>query len=378
MPGELVPVTGVADFMRASKAKNTQDAYSSDLKHFQRWCRANCTTSLLAEPGCTANCLPASPETVATYFAALAGTLKFSTISRRASALAYAHRSIGAYNPLDHQGVKDTLAGIARTLGRAPVKKTALTAELLARAVRKIAVVRRSPGRADGGASNGTAKSDHGCEGCEGRTPDSTSATKATKAAGNSANSANSATKSPDSDLPNLAGLRDRALLLLGFAAALRRSELVALEVADITRHARGALLIIRRSKTDQRGEGLTKAVPHGKRLRAIEALDTWISAAGITEGPIFRGVHGTVVLTSRLTAGQVARIIKKRAAAIGLDPASFSGHSLRSGFITSAAEHGASLTKIADQAGHAKLDTTRGYMQVADAFRDHSGRKFL
>jgi site-specific recombinase XerD len=326
--GELVKTIGVADFMRASKAKNTQVAYASDLRHFEAWCGVHGNESL-----------PASPETVATYLAELASTHKYATIRRRTAAIAYVHRAGGFADPISHPGVKQTLEGIARTLGRAPVKKTALTAEMLGKTIRKILVERRARGA---------------------RVPQGslTSLTSLTE--------------------PDLSGLRDRALLLLGFAAALRRSELVDLKVNDVTRHHQGAYIIIRRSKTDQTGQGLTKAVPHGKKLKAIEALDAWIQAAGITEGPIFRAVHGTSVSDRKLTAGQVARIIKKRAAAIGLDPALFSGHSLRSGFITSAAEHGASLSKIADQAGHSKLDTTRSYVQVADAFRDHSGRKFL
>jgi site-specific recombinase XerD len=337
MSGELVKTANVAEFMRASKAKNTQIAYASDLRHFAAWCCKNENESL-----------PALPETVATYLAALAATHKFATIRRRAAALAFAHRSAGADNPLSHQGVKAVLEGIARTLGSAPVKKAALTAELLAKAVRKIAVERR-------------ARLKRGSKGVQSQ-----------DFAENPQNEALNQAK------PYLTGLRDRALLLLGFAAALRRSELVALNVNDVARHAKGALIIIGRSKTDQTGQGLTKAVPHGKKLKAIEALDAWLIAARIIEGPIFRAVHGSTVLERRLTAGQVARIVKKRCAAIGLDPALFSGHSLRSGFITSAAEAGASLSKIADQAGHAKLDTTREYVQVADAFRDHSGRKFL
>ena len=92
----------------------------------------------------------------------------------------------------------------------------------------------------------------------------------------------------------------------------------------------------------------------------------------------MFRGVRGTRVLAARLCAHQVARIVQKRTAAPGLDPTLFAGHSLRSGYISSAADHGASLQAIADHALHKKLDTTRGYVQIADAFRDHSGKGFL
>jgi integrase len=265
----------------------------------------------------TSNSLPAAPATVAAYLGALASAgAKVSTVRRRCAAIADAHRRNGHDNPASHAGVKATLAGIARTLGAPPEKKAALTADLLAKALRKI----------------------------------------------------------PE----DLAGLRDRALILIGFAAALRRSELVALDVNDIARHPKGLAVTIRRSKTDQAGVGKTKAIPHGRKLHAVRALEAWLAAAGITSGPVFRGVRGTRVRGVRLCAHQVARIVQKRAAAVGLDPTLFAGHSLRSGYISSAADHGASLQAIADHAAHKKLDTTRGYVQIADAFRDHSGKGFL
>jgi integrase len=163
----------------------------------------------------------------------------------------------------------------------------------------------------------------------------------------------------------DLTDLRDRALILIGFAAALRRSELVALDIGDIARHPKGLVITVRPSKTDQAGAGFTKAIPHGRKLGAVRALEAWLAAACITVGPVFRGVRGTRV--RRLCAHQVARIVQKRAAAVGLDPT-----------LSSAADHGASLQAIADHAAHKKLDTTRGYVQVADAFRDHSGKRFL
>jgi site-specific recombinase XerD len=266
--------------------------------------------------------LPASPGTVAAYLAVLATgepPARVSTIRRRCAAIAHFHRQASYLNPCEHAGVRAVLNGIARTLGARPDKKAPATAEVLAQALRKI---------------------------------------------------------------PNdLAGLRDRALILIGFAGALRRSEMVALDIADIGRHPKGVLVTVRRSKTDQHGVGKTKAVPFGRKLRPVAALDAWLgalAATGVIEGPLFRGVHGSKVLPRRLCAHQVAAIIKKRVAAIGLDAAAFSGHSLRGGYITTAAENNAALQKIADQAGHSKLDTTRSYVQIADSFRDHSGQKFL
>ena len=176
----------------------------------------------------------------------------------------------------------------------------------------------------------------------------------------------------------DLTGLRDRALILIGFAGAFRRSELVAIDVSDIERHPKGIVLTVRRSKTDQEGHGKVKAIPHGRKLGAVAALDAWIAAAKITSGSLFRGLRGNRVLPEPLCTRQVARIVKARVKAIGLDPALFAGHSLRSGYISTAADHGASLQSIANHAGHEKVDTTLGYVQVRDAFRDHSGKSFL
>jgi site-specific recombinase XerD len=295
-----------AEFITASKADATRRAYASDWRHFTAWCAAHQQVEL-----------PAAPANVAAYLGALASAgAKVSTVRRRCAAIGDAHRHGGYDNPAAHAGVKATLAGIGRTLGAPPAKKAALTADLLARALRSIP--------------------------------------------------------------QDLAGLRDRALILIGFAAALRRSELVALDVADLARHPKGLVITIRRSKTDQAGTGCAKAIPHGRKLRAVQALDAWLGAAKITAGPVFRGVRGSKVLPARLCAHQVARIVQKRAAAAGLDPTLFAGHSLRSGYISSAAERGASLVSIAAHADHKKIDTTRGYVQIADAFRDHSGKGFL
>lgn len=295
-----------AEFIAAAKADATRLAYAADWRDFKFWCASH-----------ELDALPASPENVAVYLSSLATAgRKLSTIRRRCAAIAHMHRQAGHDNPAAHTGVRATVSGIARTLGSAPTKKAALTAEVLERVIRKIPI-----------------------------------------------------------DLP---GLRDRALILIGFAGAFRRSELVALDLADLARHPKGIVLTIRKSKTDQAGAGKSKAIPHGRRLKAVAALDAWLAASGITSGAIFRGVCGSKVRPDRLCTTQVARIIKARVRAAGLDPKVFSGHSLRSGFITSAADAGASLQSIADHAAHEKLDTTLGYVQVADAFRDHSGKKFL
>ena len=145
-----------------------------------------------------------------------------------------------------------------------------------------------------------------------------------------------------------LAGHRDRALLALGFAGAFRRSELVALEVADLTEVPDGLRVRIRRSKTDQEGEGAEIAIPRGYRLRPVEAVQAWLAAAEISAGPVFRPVlKGGRVQGVPLTPHSAAQIVKTYAGRAGLDPVQFAGHSLRSGFLTSAAEAGASVFKM-------------------------------
>ena len=176
-----------------------------------------------------------------------------------------------------------------------------------------------------------------------------------------------------------LAGHRDRALLALGFAGALRRSELVALEVADLTEVPDGLRVRIRRSKTDQEGEGAEIAIPRGYRLRPVEAVQAWLAAAEISTGPVFRPVlKGGRVQGVPLTPHSAAQIVKAYARRAGLDAQGFAGHSLRSGFLTSAAEAGASVFKMTEVSRHKSVDVLRGYVRRADLFREHAGSAFL
>jgi integrase len=162
-----------------------------------------------------------------------------------------------------------------------------------------------------------------------------------------------------------LIGRRDRALLTLGFAGAFRRSELVALQVADLRAVPDGLRVTIRRSKTDQEGIGAEVAIPRGYRLRPVEAVEAWLAAAAITDGPLFRRVaRGSRVGDLALTPHAVPNILKGYCAAADLDPAEFSGHSLRSGFLTSAAEAGASIFKMVEVSRHKSVDTLRGYVR--------------
>jgi site-specific recombinase XerD len=263
--------------------------------------------------------LPALSPTVAAYIAQLADRkLKASTITRRLAAIRHAHKLRGHEPPTASEVVKSVSRGIRRRLGTRPDQKAPATAKAIA------SMIKRIPAQ-------------------------------------------------------TLAGKRDRALLLIGFAGALRRSELVALDLDDVVRVGEGALLRIRKSKTDQEGRGAEVPIPHGSKLRPLEALDLWTTAAGITEGALFRRVRKGDRLTSeRLTDRAVALIVKRWAEAARLDPAAFSGHSLRAGFVTSALEAGADVFAAADQGRWRKLETVREYDRRAKLFVKHAGKGFL
>lgn len=263
--------------------------------------------------------LPASPSTVAGFISheAKAGRAS-STIGRRLAAISYAHKLAGLADPGGHETVHAVMKGIRRRPDVSVSQKSAATVEVLA------AMLSHAPA--------------------------------------------------------GLAGKRDRALLALGFAGAFRRSELAALDVADLIEHAEGLRVRVRRSKTDQEGRGIEKAVPHGRHIRPVALVREWLDAASITDGPVFRPVSrsGRVRDAARLTDRSIGDLVKRYALAAGFDPALFAGHSLRAGYITTAAERGADLARIMDQSGHRDPRTVLGYIRRANAFKDHSGAGFL
>jgi site-specific recombinase XerD len=262
--------------------------------------------------------LPARAETLATFIACEAERgSKPSSIARRLAGIRHAHVRAGFPSPNAAETVKATLRGVRRTLGTAPTRKRPATADIMRR------MVDRMPG--------------------------------------------------------TLMGLRDRALLLLGFAGALRRSELVALDVTDLTRTKAGLRVHIGASKTDHERQGTTIAIARGSTRCPIKALDRWLSAAKISEGAIFRSMRkGDRVTTQRLSDRAVAEIVKRYADEVGIDRSMVSGHSLRSGFLTSAANRGASIFKLRDVSRHKSLDTLNGYVREIESMRDHAGSGLL
>jgi integrase len=171
-------------------------------------------------------------------------------------------------------------------------------------------------------------------------------------------------------------GIRDRALLLVGFAGAFRRSELVSLDCAGLAFTSEGMLIKLRRSKTDQEGQGRQIALPFGSNSSTcpVAAMRAWLEAAAITEGPVFRSIQkGGRVHAKRLSDKGVALIVKRYAAAAGLDAATFSGHSLRAGLVTSAARAGVPERVIMRQTGHKSIDMVLKYVRQANAFSENA-----
>jgi len=180
--------------------------------------------------------------------------------------------------------------------------------------------------------------------------------------------------------LNGIKGLRDKAMLLLGFAGAFRRNELVALTVEDIEYAQQGLKVRLRFSKTDQDGVGRSVAIPYGRGLVCpVLALNQWLSESGITTGPVFRAVNRRGEISGiGLTPQSVALVVKERARAAGLDSAKYSGHSLRSGLVTSAATAGVSSWKIRQQTGHKSDAMLARYIRDANIFIDNAAGAIL
>lgn len=180
-------------------------------------------------------------------------------------------------------------------------------------------------------------------------------------------------------------GQRDAAIIAIGFAAALRRSEICNLIIDDVeflkleNGSNRHMFLTIRRSKTDQQGRGQRIAIVDGSTIRPIHRLQMWLRASRITTGPLFQSMkRGGHVQGKPLHHSDIPRIVKHYASKIGLNPKEVAGHSLRAGFVTSAAVHHARLDKIMAVTRHTNPATVMQYIRDADSFTDHAGENFL
>ncbi len=263
--------------------------------------------------------MPAPPEAVAAFLAAHAGALGRASLRRRLAAIAQAHRAAGhTPSPTEHPGVRATLRGLLRRHGAPPRRAAALGAV----EIRALA------------------------EAC--------------------------------ARDPSPAGLRDRALLLLGYAGALRRAELVAVEAGHLVFGEGGLRLLIPRSKTDAEGAGAWLAIPLGRRRITcpVRALRDWLARAGIASGPVFRALPPRVAPRGpssdparALHADGVRRVLLKRAAEAGVAAPALerlSPHGLRAGFVTEAYRAGARDEEIMEHTRHRDARTMRGYVRRA------------
>tara|TARA_B110001452_G_C15154183_1_gene401643 strand:+ start:63 stop:1019 length:957 start_codon:yes stop_codon:yes gene_type:complete len=173
--------------------------------------------------------------------------------------------------------------------------------------------------------------------------------------------------------------LRDKSIILVGFSGGFRRNEIVSLDVEDLDFVYEGLKITVRRSKTDQFGEGFTKGIPYfeNKIYCPVTTLQRWLNVSKITKGPVFRRfTKGSKLLNNRLTDQTVALIIKKYLNFTGINSSNYSGHSLRSGFATSAAEAGAEERSIMAMTGHKSTEMVRRYIKEANLFKNNALNK--
>ena len=259
--------------------------------------------------------MPATPSTIAVYLSVLADSgRKVKTIERALSGIGHAHRQRGHEWPRSHPAIAAVLGGIRHRIGMPPAQKAPVDDQELAALIATLA--------------------------------------------------------------PGLAGLRNHAVLTLGWWGAFRRSALVALDVEDVARTREGLVLTLRRSKTDQEGQGALTGIAYAGRAAvcAVRAFDAWVVGSGITTGALFRRIdRNGHLLAGRLSDRAVARFVQEAAARAGLPAEKFAGHSLRAGFATTAAKHGKSLDAIMRQTHHKSERVARGYIRHAGVFDDNA-----
>ena len=298
-------------FAEQARAKNTKRAYRADWRQFQDWCSERDHSAL-----------PASTKTVALFLASISEAYELSSLERKLSAISQAHKAAEYESPAltTDEPLHSVWSGIVRSKGRSKDK----VAPTLTEDVRLMV--------------------DH-------------------------------LPRTDNEGTLTLSGSRDRAILLIGFSGALRRSEIVALRMDDISFSADGLRLIVRSSKSDQEGRGLTKGIRYGSNPSTcpVRSLRSWLNRSGIEDGPLFRSIdrHGNIGETA-LSGRSVARIVKRSAKQAGMDPSQYSGHSLRAGFTTQAARSGTPERVIMRHTGHKSERMVREYIREGRLFREN------
>jgi integrase len=264
--------------------------------------------------------LPATPETVAMYIADCASDCAVSTITRRLTAITKAHQAAGYPNSpstTKHFIVGETMKGVRRIVGTAQLGKD----PLLTADIRKI--VEHCPN--------------------------------------------------------NLLGLRDRALVLVGYSGAFRRSEISGIDVEHISRCDDGMIVDLPRSKTDQEGAGRKVGIPWGRDpdMCPVRSLRLWLRIARIRSGPVFREVdrHGNLS-KARLHPDSIGKLIKRAAVRARIEVGGIGGHSLRVGHVTQAARNGVSESRIMRQTGHKSTAMVRRYIRAGQLFTENAAKE--
>ena len=252
--------------------------------------------------------MPTDPKVVSLYLTHLSQTSKFSTLKRRLASISVIHRLSGHYIDTKHPMITENLMGIKRVKGSYQKAKKPILLNDLKSIVNVI-----------------------------------------------------------DKDENEKRRSKSRALILVGFAGGFRRSELVAILYEDLDFVPEGVKIFVRRSKTDQSGEGMTKGIPYfsSQEYCPVISLKNWLEKSEIKSGKIFDISDKSVALT-----------VKKYTAIAGLDSNKYSGHSLRSGFATSAAELGAEERSIMAMTGHKTTQMVRRYIQEANLFKNNALNK--
>ena len=371
-PPDLAPFTTDAeaaqDFARASRAENTKRAYRTDWADFTYWCGERGRASL-----------PASTETVALYISSRAagernenGTwhtrpLKVATLQRRLSAINQAHRTKGVPPPAkrSEEPLHSVWAGIVRKKSLVQDQAApALTDDLL----HVLEAMTETPAQLQDERADVQSKLAPLVGSRSNRQPSKQESDLRRRAA----------VLEGLIQRERLAAARDRSLFLLGFAGALRRSELAQIEVSHVSFGAEGLLLQLPRSKSDQEGQGAALGILYGQHVPTcpVRSLRAWLRVSGITEGAVFRGIdrHGHLGACA-MTGRTVANIIKKRFGSAGLDPTPYSGHSLRAGFCTQAARAGEHERDIMRHSRHKDVHTLRKYIRAGTTFQENPTR---
>jgi len=295
--------------LKNSKAVNTLRAYKADFKDFTTFCVKN-----------GLNSMPTEPKILSLYLTHLSATSKFSTLKRRIASISVIHKLNGHYLDTKHPLIMENLHGIKRVKGtNQKAKKPILINELKS----IINII------------------DQHLSYC-------------------------GLPELEDSkDIKNK--IRDKAIILVGFSGGFRRSELVNIDYDDVEFVSEGVKIFIKRSKTDQSGEGMIKAIPYfeNKSFCPVLALKHWIEHSKIRSGRLFD-----------ISDKSISLIVKKYASLAGFDPNKYGGHSLRSGFATSAAESGAEERNIMAMTGHKTTQMVRRYIQEANLFKNNALNK--